>query len=116
MRRRYALDFAFQRKEKLQIIRVWMKLFLRSAIQCRRFSRSLKRHRGFLHYVPASRDSGRNDNLFSDLLTCRLADSLDVQVLHVQRILFNELATRFHIFAHQDGKYLVGFDDVFQPH
>lgn len=50
------------------------------------------------------------------LLPPPLQFSLDIQVLHVQGVLFDELAARFHVFAHQCGKDGFGFRDIFQPH
>lgn len=40
---------------------------------------------------------------------------LDVQVLHIQRIVFDELPPLFYVFTHQRGEDFVGFDDVFEP-
>ncbi len=40
---------------------------------------------------------------------------LDVQVLHVQRILFDELAPRFHVFSHQRGEDRLALGDVLEP-
>ena len=41
---------------------------------------------------------------------------LDVQILDVQRIVFDKLAPLLDIFAHQRGEYLLGFHKVFQLH
>lgn len=41
-------------------------------------------------------------------------DVLDVEVLHVQRIVFDELAPRFHIFSHQRGENGLGLGNVFE--
>ena len=39
---------------------------------------------------------------------------LDVEILHVERIILDELAARFDVFAHQSGEDGVGFGDVFE--
>ena len=41
---------------------------------------------------------------------------LDVQVLHIQRVLFDELAARFHVLAHQGGEDGFALGDVFKLH
>ena len=38
---------------------------------------------------------------------------LDIQVLYVQRVLFDELAPGFHVLAHQSAEDGLGFGDVF---
>ena len=40
--------------------------------------------------------------------------TLDVQVLHVERVIFDKFSARFDIFAHEGGEDGVGFGDVFQ--
>src|SRR5580658_6858466 len=39
---------------------------------------------------------------------------LNVEVLHVQSIVFDELAPRFYIFAHQRGEDGLGLGNVFE--
>jgi hypothetical protein len=41
---------------------------------------------------------------------------LDIQILHIQRILFDKLAPRFHILTHQRGKDGFALSDIFQLH
>ncbi len=41
---------------------------------------------------------------------------LDVEVLHVQRILFDELAPGFHILTHQRGEDRFRLRQVFELH
>ena len=40
----------------------------------------------------------------------------DIQILHIQRILFNELPARFNVFAHQRGEDGFAFGNVFEFH
>jgi len=40
----------------------------------------------------------------------------DIQVLHIQRVFFNELAAGFHILAHQRGEDGLALGDIFQFH
>jgi hypothetical protein len=42
------------------------------------------------------------------------SDRLNIQVLYIQRILFDELATRFDILAHQGGEDGFAFGNVFE--
>src|SRR5690242_14791226 len=42
--------------------------------------------------------------------------SSDVQVLHVERVLLDELAPRFDVFAHERGEDGLAFGDIFQLH
>jgi hypothetical protein len=50
-----------------------------------------------------------------------LADSLvratrsDVQVLHIQRVFFDELAASFNVLAHQRGEDGFALGEVFEP-
>ena len=39
---------------------------------------------------------------------------LNVEVLYVQRIVLDELATLFNVFAHERSEDFVGFDNVFE--
>src|SRR5579885_2580368 len=48
------------------------------------------------------------------LSTRRKKTVLNIEVLHVQRVVFDELASRLHIFAHQRGKDGFGFGDVLE--
>ena len=41
---------------------------------------------------------------------------LDIQVLHVQRVVFDELAAGFNVFAHQRGEDGFALGDVFELH
>ena len=45
---------------------------------------------------------------------CPYASRLDIQVLYVQGVFFDELATRFYVFAHQRGEDGFGFGDVLE--
>jgi hypothetical protein len=45
-------------------------------------------------------------------LTCRAA--LDVEVLDVEGVVFNELAAIFNVFTHQCGEDFIGFDSVLE--
>jgi hypothetical protein len=38
---------------------------------------------------------------------------LNVQIFHIQSVVFNKLPTRLNLIAHQDGKDLIGFDRIF---
>src|SRR5262245_9196471 len=40
---------------------------------------------------------------------------LDVQVLHVERVVFDEPSARLDLVAHQDGEDFVGLDRVVNP-
>ena len=40
---------------------------------------------------------------------------LDVEILHVEGVVLDELAALFNVLAHQGGEDLVGLDQVFQP-
>ncbi len=40
--------------------------------------------------------------------------SLNIEIFYVQRVLFNELAARFHVLAHQGRKDQFAGRDVFQ--
>src|SRR5262245_59706567 len=40
----------------------------------------------------------------------------NIQVLHVQRIVFDELASCFYVFTHQRGEDGFGFGQVFELH
>src|ERR1700722_19708793 len=40
---------------------------------------------------------------------------LDIQVLYVERVVFDELSARFHVFDHQRGEDGLALGDVFQP-
>ena len=42
-------------------------------------------------------------------------EELDVEVLHVERIFFDELATGFDVFAHQRGEDGLALRDVLEP-
>jgi hypothetical protein len=46
----------------------------------------------------------------------RRAHRLNIQVLHVQRVLFDELPASFDVFAHQRGEDGFALGDVFKPH
>jgi hypothetical protein len=39
---------------------------------------------------------------------------LDIQVLHIQRVVFDKLPPRFHVFTHEGGENGLGFRDVFE--
>src|ERR1017187_1131840 len=39
---------------------------------------------------------------------------LDIQILHVERVVFDEFSTRFHVFAHQRGEDSFALGYVFQ--
>ena len=39
--------------------------------------------------------------------------TLNVQILHIQRVVFDEFTPRFDLVAHEDGEDAVGFDGVF---
>jgi hypothetical protein len=39
---------------------------------------------------------------------------LDVQVLHIERVLFDEFAAGFDVFAHHSGEYFLTLSDVFE--
>jgi len=41
---------------------------------------------------------------------------LDIQVLHIQRVFFDEFAAGFHVFAHQRGEDGLALGDVFEFH
>jgi hypothetical protein len=41
---------------------------------------------------------------------------LDIQVLHVERVFFDEFAAGFDVFAHQRGEDGFALSDVFKPH
>lgn len=43
-------------------------------------------------------------------------DRLDIQVLYVERIVFDELAAGFYVFAHQRGEDGFALGDVFELH
>src|SRR5437868_6413169 len=43
-------------------------------------------------------------------------NSSDVQVLHVERVLLDELAPRFDVFAHERDEDGLAFGDIFQLH
>src|SRR5262249_211014 len=62
---------------------------------------------------PPSRERGDMGLLF---LAARLApireNKLDVQILHIQRILFDELAPRLNVFAHQRGEDVLGSREI----
>ena len=45
-------------------------------------------------------------------LSFELRHSLDIQVAHVQRVVFDELPARLNHVAHQSGKHLIGIDSV----
>jgi len=47
---------------------------------------------------------------------CPYASGLNVQVLDVEGIVFDELAARFYVFAHERGKDGFSFGDVFELH
>ena len=55
-----------------------------------------------------------------DLLTARAGRNarrtraLDIQVLYIQRVVFNKLSSRFDVFAHQGGEDRLGFGKVFE--
>ena len=40
--------------------------------------------------------------------------ALNIEVLDIQSVVFDELASRFYVFAHQDGEDVVGLDHVFE--
>ena len=42
--------------------------------------------------------------------------SLDIQVLHVERVLFDKLAARLHVIAHQISEDALGFQLIFHAH
>jgi hypothetical protein len=44
-----------------------------------------------------------------------VAEKLDIQILHIQRILFDELAPRFHVFAHEGSEDRLALGDVLEP-
>jgi hypothetical protein len=44
------------------------------------------------------------------------ASRLDVQVLHIQRVVFNELAPGFDVLSHQRGEDGLAFGDILQLH
>jgi len=41
---------------------------------------------------------------------------LDIQILHIQRVVFDEFAAGFDIFAHQGGEDGFALGDVFKPY
>lgn len=43
-----------------------------------------------------------------------LCYSLDVEVLDVERVVFDEFATGFDVFAHQGGEDGLSFSDIFE--
>ena len=45
-----------------------------------------------------------------------VANGLDVEVLHIQRVLFDELAPRFDVFAHERGEDGLALGNVFKSH
>ena len=47
---------------------------------------------------------------------CMKRTELDVQVLYIQRILFNELATALDVLTHQRRKDLLTRSDIFELH
>ncbi len=46
--------------------------------------------------------------------TCKIARALDVQVLHIERIVFDKLATSFNVFAHQGCEDGFRLGNIFQ--
>jgi hypothetical protein len=41
---------------------------------------------------------------------------LDIQVLHIERVFFDELPAGFDVFAHQRGEDGLALSNVFKPH
>ena len=41
---------------------------------------------------------------------------LDIQVAHIERVIFDEAAARFYLVAHKDGKDLIGLDGIVDAH
>ena len=52
-------------------------------------------------------------NLLNELNVLNFDRGLDIQILDRQRMLFNELASWFHLVTHQRGKNIIGFNGVF---
>src|ERR1700722_997976 len=42
--------------------------------------------------------------------------ALDIQILHIQRVVLDELPSRLHVFTHQRGENGLALRDVFQFH
>jgi hypothetical protein len=49
-------------------------------------------------------------------VSIRGPEFLDVQVLYIQSIVFDELAASFHVFSHQRAENDFSLGDVFQFH
>ena len=47
---------------------------------------------------------GAPNNLVESSVKIRGKRILDIQILHIQRILFDKLPPRLHVFAHQRGR------------
>src|ERR1700746_3510715 len=50
------------------------------------------------------------------MMSSNCGDRLDVQVLHIQRLPFDELAPRFDVFAHQRGEDGLALGNIFELH
>jgi hypothetical protein len=58
-------------------------------------------------------------NLFypcKPLIRGQMQLALDIQILHIQRVILNELPSRLHVFTHQRGENGLALRDVFQLH
>jgi len=62
-------------------------------------------------------------DLATDVTTCDVPDwtasissGLNIQVLHVQRVVFDEFAAGFNVFAHESGEDGFALGDVFKLH
>ena len=51
---------------------------------------------------------------WADEGVCPYASGLDVQILYVEGVFFDEFAARFDVFAHERGEDGFGFGDVFE--
>ena len=47
------------------------------------------------------------------LLPCRYMAKLDIQVFYIERVVFDELAAGFNVFAHERGEDGFALRDVF---
>src|ERR1035441_5637418 len=63
--------------------------------------------------LPGSSGSCSNSSKLRSVVTAAV---LHVEVLYIQRVLFDELAPGLDILAHERGEDLFALDGVFQPH
>ena len=73
---------------------------------------------GFVWVSPDLRDKLPSDsfsaNLDSFSANLHWENALNVEVLHIQGIVFDELAPRLDVLAHQGSEDGLGFGDVFE--